>query len=129
MLQSVRDFPTASRFLEMVSRFKAYAAAHGTSAEGNPSCGNRYRGLYNISLKSLGAAMKRAPEVRLEHAIEYAELLPQPSPPSPTGLGAGGGTRHGEGSVGAGYCFMDSPGNDLESIAGQVISDCAHVTQ
>ena len=21
---------------------------------------------------------------------------------------------------GAGYCFMDSPGNDLESIAGQV---------
>ena len=26
--------------------------------------------------------------------------------------------------VGQGYCFMDSPGNDLESMAGQVGSGC-----
>ena len=31
-----------------------------------------YRGLYNIALKSLGAAMKRHPHVRLEHVLEYA---------------------------------------------------------
>ena len=28
------------------------------------------------------------------------------------------------GCIGPGYCFMDSPGNDLESIAGQVASGC-----
>ena len=25
--------------------------------------------------------------------------------------------RHGAGTLGAGYCFMDSPGDDLESIS------------
>ena len=49
-----------------------HAAAHGCSAEGNPSGGNMYRGLYNIALKSLGAAMKRHPDVRLEHVLECA---------------------------------------------------------
>ena len=36
------------------------------------------RGLYNIALKSLGAAMKRHPKVRLERVVEYAERLPLP---------------------------------------------------
>lgn len=97
VLQNVRDFATARRFLDVVERFKRQAARHGHSAEGNPSGGNKFRGLYNIFLKSIGAAMKRNPDVRLDWIIEYGELMSEP-----------------------GYYFMDSPGNDLESIAGQV---------
>lgn len=35
---------------------------------GNPSGGNKLRGLYNITLKSLGASVKRDPEVRFHNA-------------------------------------------------------------
>jgi altronate dehydratase len=101
VLENVRDLETARRFLHMVERFKERAAWHGTSAEGNPSGGNKYRGLYNIVLKSIGAARKRDPLVRLDYAIDYAVPMPEP-----------------------GYCFMDSPGNDLEGIAGQVAAGC-----
>lgn len=97
VLQQVRDLATAERFLYMIERFKDYAAWHGASAEGNPSGGNKYRGLYNITLKSIGAALKKDPRTRLDYAIEYSERMVRP-----------------------GYYFMDSPGNDLESIAGQV---------
>ena len=127
VLQSVADFPTASKFLHMVRRFQAYAAEHNTSAEGNPSGGNLYRGLYNIALKSLGAAMKRPPDVRLEKVVEYSELLPPPKGAVggvAEGEGGGGDRRHGVGTIGPGFCFMDSPGNDLESIAGQVACGC-----
>ena len=75
VLQSVRDYSTARRFVNLVGRFHNYANAHGASAEGNPSGGNLFRGLYNIALKSLGAAMKRHPECRLEHVVEYAKHL------------------------------------------------------
>ena len=101
VLQKVRDLATAERFLTMVERFKSRAARHGASAEGNPSGGNKFRGLYNITLKSIGAAMKRHPDVRLDYAIEYGAPMRAP-----------------------GYYFMDSPGNDLESIAGQVAAGC-----
>jgi altronate dehydratase len=99
VLRNVRDLATARRFLDVVERFKERAAWHGHTAEGNPSGGNLYRGLANIALKSLGAATKRDPAVRLDHVIEYGERMLAP-----------------------GYSFMDSPGNDLESIAGQVAS-------
>ena len=49
-----------------------------TTAEGNPSGGNKYRGLYNIVLKSIGAAMKRHPEVRLDDVIDYGQRMPGP---------------------------------------------------
>jgi altronate dehydratase len=101
VLNNVRDLETARRFLEIVERFKERVAWHGESAEANPSGGNKYRGLYNIVLKSIGAAMKRHPEVRLDYCIEYGQPMVRP-----------------------GYYFMDSPGNDLESIAGQVASGC-----
>lgn len=97
VLKNVRDLATAQRFLHMIERFKERAAWHGASAEGNPSGGNKFRGLYNIVLKSIGAAMKRHPDVRLDYAIDYSEPMQN-----------------------SGYYFMDSPGNDLESIAGQV---------
>lgn len=97
ILENVRDLATARRFLEKIENFKRYAANHGTSAEGNPSGGNNFRGLYNIALKSLGAARKKDPDVRLDYVIDYGQPMRPP-----------------------GYYFMDSPGNDLESIAGQV---------
>ncbi|MCE2399748.1 UxaA family hydrolase [Candidatus Poribacteria bacterium] len=99
LLQNVRDLPTAQKFLNTVEVFKERVGWHGHSAEGNPSGGNNFRGLYNIAIKSIGAAMKRNPDVRLDYVINYSELMKKP-----------------------GYYFMDSPGNDLESIAGQVAS-------
>ncbi|MGY8824707.1 MAG: UxaA family hydrolase [Candidatus Latescibacterota bacterium] len=101
VLQKVRNAETAQRFLDMIANFKERVAWHGESAEGNPSGGNKFRGLYNIVLKSIGAAMKRHPDVRLDYCIDYGEPMREP-----------------------GYYFMDSPGNDLESIAGQVASGC-----
>ena len=99
VLQNVRDLPTARTFLNTIERFKERVAWHGHSAEGNPSGGNNFRGLYNIAIKSIGAAMKRHPDVCLDYVINYSQLMEQ-----------------------SGYYFMDSPGNDLESIAGQVAS-------
>jgi altronate dehydratase len=101
VLSNVRDVDTARRFLEKIQIFKQRAANHGASAEGNPSGGNKFRGLYNIALKSIGAARKLDPEVRLDHVIDYGAPMHE-----------------------GGYYFMDSPGNDLESIAGQVASGC-----
>ena len=89
-------------FLTFVERFKERVGLHGISAEGNPSGGNKFRGLYNIALKSLGAAQKKAPDVRLDGVVEYGHQCP----------GGDDGLY--------GYYFMNSPGNDLESIAGQV---------
>ncbi len=101
VLRNAKDLDTARRFVQKVEGYKELAAWHGTTAEGNPSGGNKYRGLYNIVLKSIGAAMKRHPDVRLDAVIDYGEPM-----------------------VESGYYFMDSPGNDLESIAGQVASGC-----
>ena len=101
VLSKVRNLETARKFLELVNRFKERTSWHGASAEGNPSGGNMYRGLYNIYLKSIGAAMKKDPTTRIDYATEYGELMKD-----------------------GGYYFMDSPGNDLESIAGQVAAGC-----
>ncbi len=101
VLANVRDAETASRFLALIERFKERVAWHGQTAEANPSGGNLLRGLCNVTLKSIGAATKRDPDVRLEDVIEYGAPLQR-----------------------AGLTFMDSPGNDLESIAGQVASGC-----
>jgi altronate dehydratase len=99
VLQNVKDLETARQFLDTIERFKGRASWHGHTAEGNPSGGNNFRGLYNIAIKSIGAAMKRHPDVCLDYVIAYGERMQEP-----------------------GYYFMDSPGNDLESIAGQVAS-------
>ncbi len=101
VLDKVRDSAAAQKFLSFIQRFTERVEWHGHSAEGNPSGGNKYRGLYNIYLKSLGAATKRHPDVPVDYVIDYAEPMQSP-----------------------GYYFMDSPGNDLESVAGQVASGC-----
>lgn len=101
VLSNVRDLETARRFLRTLARFQERASWHGHDAEGNPSGGNNFRGLYNIAIKSIGAARKKDPDVRLDYVIDYGERMEAP-----------------------GFYFMDSPGNDLESIAGQVASGC-----
>jgi altronate dehydratase len=101
VLQKVRDVDTARKFLALIEDFKTRTAWHGANAEGNPSGGNKYRGLYNIYLKSIGAARKKDPATRLDYAIDYGAPMKE-----------------------SGFYFMDSPGNDLESIAGQVASGC-----
>jgi altronate dehydratase len=101
VLAKVKSKAVAQKFLDMVERFKTRVSWHGESAEGNPSGGNKLRGLYNIVLKSIGAAMKKDPQTRLDFVIDYAEAMSD-----------------------GGFYFMDSPGNDLESIAGQVAAGC-----
>jgi altronate dehydratase len=101
VLQRVRDVATAQKFLATIEAFKERVSWHGHSAEGNPSGGNKFRGLYNIVLKSIGAANKKDPQVRLDHVIAYSEAMDEP-----------------------GFYFMDSPGNDLESVAGQIAAGC-----
>ena len=101
ILHNTRDLDTARAFLDRIARFEERAAWHGQSVRDNATGGNKFRGLYNVTLKSIGAARKKDPDTRLEHVIDYAEPIRNP-----------------------GFHFMDSPGNDLESIAGQVASGC-----
>lgn len=99
VLDRVERIESARKFLHMVERFKERVGWHGETAEGNTSGGNNYRGLYNIYLKSLGAAAKRHPEAPIHDVIDYSQRM-----------------------TSGGFYFMDSPGNDLESVAGQVAS-------
>ncbi len=101
LLRNVRDLATARAFLGTIDRFRERLAWHGLTAESNPSAGNKLRGLYNITLKSLGAVHKKDPRTRLDHVTAYAEPLDAP-----------------------GFYFMNGPGNDLEGIAGQVGAGC-----
>ncbi len=101
LVQNVRDLATARALLGWIAAFRERLGWHGVTAESNPSGGNKLRGLYNITLKSLGAVHKKDPRTRLDQVIAYAEPLDAP-----------------------GFVFMDSPGNDLEGIAGQVGSGC-----
>jgi altronate dehydratase len=101
LMKNVRDRSVARSLLDKIARFRTRLSWHGVTAESNPSGGNKLRGLYNITLKSLGAVHKKDPRTRVDHVIDYAQPLDEP-----------------------GFYFMDSPGNDLEGIAGQVGAGC-----
>jgi altronate dehydratase len=101
VLQNAKDLATARALLGKVAAFKQRLAWHGVTPESNPSAGNKFRGLYNIVLKSLGAAHKKDPRTRVDAVIDYAQPMTAP-----------------------GFYFMNSPGNDLEGIAGQVAAGC-----
>ena len=101
ILKNVKNFVTAQRFLNMIEQYKEFASWHGNTEEDNTTGGNKFRGLYNICVKSIGAANKLHPDLRLDEVIDYSERMKIP-----------------------GFYFMNSPGNDLESIAGQVASGC-----
>ncbi|HWA08128.1 MAG TPA: UxaA family hydrolase [Opitutaceae bacterium] len=101
VLSRVKDLPTARALLAKIEGFKERLGWHGVTPESNPSGGNKLRGLYNIVLKSLGAAHKKDPRTRVDAVIDYAEPMTAP-----------------------GFYFMNSPGNDLEGIAGQIGAGC-----
>ena len=101
VMKNVRDLATARTLMAKIRAFQERLSWHGLTAEANPSAGNKFRGLYNIALKSLGAVHKKDPRTRIDHVIDYAEPMTQP-----------------------GFHFMNSPGNDLEGIAGQVGAGC-----
>ncbi len=101
LLKNVRDLATARALLGKIESFRERLGWHGVTPESNPSGGNKFRGLYNISLKSLGAVHKKDPRTRIEAVIDYAQPMDAP-----------------------GFYFMNSPGNDLEGIAGQVAAGC-----
>lgn len=104
LLRNARDLATARAFMGVIDRFNQKMAWHGLTAESNPSAGNKFRGLYNIAIKSLGAVHKKDPRTRLDTVIEYAQPLREIADP--------------------GFTFMNGPGNDLEGIAGQVAAGC-----
>jgi altronate dehydratase len=101
ILSNVKDLATARALLTKIEGFKQRLGWHGVTPESNPSAGNKLRGLYNIVLKSLGAAHKKDPRTRVDTVIDYAEPMTAP-----------------------GFYFMNSPGNDLEGIAGQIGAGC-----
>ena len=103
ILANVRNPATARRFLEMGRVFKERLGWHGATVEANrPREGTPLGGIYNITLKSLGAARKKDPGVRLDHVIDYADPL-----------------RH------SGFYFNERPRQrPREGIAGQVASGC-----
>lgn len=101
ILSNVKDLGTARALLTKIEGFKQRLGWHGVTPESNPSAGNKLRGLYNIVLKSLGAAHKKDPRTRVDTVIDYAEPMSAP-----------------------GFYFMNSPGNDLEGIAGQIGAGC-----
>jgi len=101
VMRNIRDLATARAVLGYIAAFKERLGWHGVTPESNPTAGNKFRGLYNITLKSLGAVHKKDPRTRIDHVADYAEPLGAP-----------------------GFYFMNSPGNDLEGIAGQVGAGC-----
>ena len=76
MMKKVRDLATARALLGAIDRFRTRLSWHGVTPESNPSAGNKYRGLYNITLKSLGAVHKKDPRTRVDarHRLRRAAL-------------------------------------------------------
>ncbi|ADE53742.1 UxaA family hydrolase [Coraliomargarita akajimensis] len=100
-LSSIASPQIAPRFLAMLERFKTYLGWHGGKVDKNPSEGNLLGGLYNITLKSLGAAVKRDPKIPIQHIIEYGQGMSEP-----------------------GFYFMDGMGGDIASYTGQAAAGC-----
>lgn len=100
-LTSIAEPTIATRFLSLLDRFKEQLGWHGGKVDKNPSEGNLLGGLYNITLKSLGAAVKRDPEIPIQHVIEYGERMDAP-----------------------GFYFMDGMGGDIASYTGQAAAGC-----
>ena len=93
------DITEREKFLSMVKRVedRSYAAGHDLR-EGQPTPGNKAGGLTTIEEKSLGCMLKAGKSTFLG-ALEYAEEVPHDR---------------------KGLYFMDTPGQDIDSITGMV---------
>ena len=90
----------AGELLQRIAWWKEYARKNGAELDNNPSHGNKAGGLTTIAEKSLGAVAKSG-TTRLEAVYEYGELISS-----------------------RGLVFMDTPGYDPMSVAGQVAGGC-----
>ncbi len=84
------------KLMERIRWWEQQARTLGFSLDNNPSPGNKAGGLTTIYEKSLGAVVKGG-STPLRAVYAYAERVTEP-----------------------GLAFMDTPGNDLASISGQV---------
>lgn len=92
------DDEVASRILEVVARTEEHARAAGADLRGSqPTPGNIAGGLSTIEEKSLGCIYK-AGSAPVRGVLEYAERVPR----------------------GGGLYFMDTPGQDIDSITAMV---------
>lgn len=93
------DITEKEKFLSMVKRVedRSYATGHDLR-EGQPTPGNKAGGLTTIEEKSLGC-MHKAGKSTFLGALEYAEEVPHNK---------------------KGLYFMDTPGQDIDSITGMV---------
>ncbi len=95
------DSGERAKFMRMVGDVEKRAVAMGVDLrEGQPTPGNKEGGISTIEEKSLGC-MYKAGHSPFQGALEYAQLLPIKKP---------------------GLYFMDSPGQDIDSITGMVAS-------
>lgn len=95
------DVKARDKFLQMVKNVEAHSAASGNDLrEGQPTPGNKEGGLTTIEEKSLGC-MHKAGSSPFTGVLEYGEEIPHDK---------------------KGLYFMDSPGQDIDSITGMVAS-------
>ena len=95
------DVKAREKFLQMVKNVEAHSAASGNDLrEGQPTPGNKEGGLTTIEEKSLGC-MHKAGNSPFTGVLEYGEEIPHDK---------------------KGLYFMDSPGQDIDSITGMVAS-------
>lgn len=88
------------KFLNMVKNCEERAIRMGEDLRtGQPTPGNKAGGLSTIEEKSLGCMYKAGAEAPFMGALEYSELLPLTK---------------------KGLYFMDTPGQDIDSITGMV---------
>lgn len=90
---------TREKLQSILRWWEDYTGRLGISVDNNPSPGNKKGGLTTIFEKSLGAISKCG-HLPLDDVLAYGETA--------TG----------------GVCFMDSPGNDVASLTGQLASGC-----
>jgi altronate hydrolase len=91
----------AERFLDLMRRYQAAAAACGSGFDMNPSPGNIRDGLITDAIKSAGAA-KKGGTAPIIDVLDYAEPI----------------TRRG------GLTLLCTPGNDVESTTAITASGC-----
>ncbi len=88
------------KFLRMVSDVEKRAVAMGEDLRGTqPTPGNIQGGLTTIEEKSLGCMHKAGTMYNFKDALEYAQMVPKEK---------------------KGLYFMDTPGEDIDSITGMV---------
>jgi len=90
------DVPTATKFMELMTRYNAKAEADGSGFYMNPSPGNIRDGLITDAIKSAGAA-KKGGSSPVTAVVDYPELANSP-----------------------GLNLLCTPGNDVESTTAEV---------